>query len=159
VKTFTLRAFYNTQKYARNGFTLVELLVSVLIAVIACVCILGGILTCMYLNRLAFEYTVANNACIREAETIMQSSFYSVFATYNNTTFAVAGLPQALGYVYVNNTNPDLLQVWVSVCWRDVGSRVVGEDANLNGTLDAGEDNGNNRVDSPVQISFLMAAR
>ena len=39
-------------------------------------------------------------------------------------------------------------------------NRVIGEDKNLNGTLDGGEDsNANGRLDSPGQILTLMAQR
>jgi len=57
-----------------------------------------------------------------------------------------------MGVVYVDDTNPELLEVTVSVCWQQV-LRVIGEDKNLNGVLDAGEDtNGNGKIDSSVQL-------
>jgi len=145
---------------AKSGFTLVELLVSVSVVAVACVCILGAVLSTMYLNRLSSEYSLAKNACVREAEIISQDIFFNVVADYNNTTFAVTGLPSAVGVAYVSNANPDLLQVWISVCWRQLGSRVIGEDQNLNGIPEASEDTNNNgRIDSPVQLTFLMSAR
>ena len=52
---------------------------------------------------------------------------------------------------------PNLLNLHVAACWRSSG-RVIGEDKNLNGRLDAGEDaNGSGWMDSPVMISTLIA--
>jgi len=52
-----------------------------------------------------------------------------------------------------------LLQATVSVCWRQK-NRVIGEDKNLNGALDAGEDaNGNKIIDSPVELTTLIVNR
>lgn len=54
----------------------------------------------------------------------------------------------------------DLLQIRIVVSWMQKGGRYVGEDENFNGIMDAGEDvNGNNMLDSPAQITTLMAER
>lgn len=50
----------------------------------------------------------------------------------------------------------NLVSVEVLVCFR-VGRRMVGEDANFNGGLDAGEDqNGDNKITSPVSLRTLI---
>ena len=49
------------------------------------------------------------------------------------------------------------LLVTVSFSWRESGGRIIGEDLNLNGRLDAGEDkNGNGIIDSVVQFSSYI---
>ena len=54
----------------------------------------------------------------------------------------------------------DLYLVTVSVCYRTKGGRVIGEDANLNGTLNTGEDkNGNYVLDSPIQLTTYVAKK
>ena len=68
-------------------------------------------------------------------------------------------MPSNRGVVYVDDTDPELLRVTISVCWNQK-NRIFGEDKNLNGVLDAGEDKNNNGIiDSPVQIITLVANR
>lgn len=70
------------------------------------------------------------------------------------------------GRVYVNNIHPgttasttNLLRAKVVICWKDKGG-IIGEDKNLNGALDAGEDiNGNGEIDSPCQLETVMARK
>jgi hypothetical protein len=93
------------------------------------------------------------------AEEMRNSAFNRIVDDYSGLNFIVNDIPQSRGVVYVDDTNPELLQVTISVCWRQ-GNRVIGEDTNLNGQLDAGEvDNGNNIIDSPVQIVTIIANR
>ena len=50
----------------------------------------------------------------------------------------------------------DLLQIEVVVCFR-AGRRIVGEDQNLNGVLDSGEDtNSDGKLSSPVSLQTLI---
>ena len=50
----------------------------------------------------------------------------------------------------------DLLQIEVAVCFR-AGTRVVGEDQNLNGVLEAEEDiNKDEKISSPVSLKTLV---
>jgi hypothetical protein len=63
--------------------------------------------------------------------------------------------------VYMNDVNPDLLEITISVCWRQ-GGRVMGEDTDLDGNLDAGEDKSsplNGIIDSPVELVTRVANR
>lgn len=93
-------------------------------------------------------------------EEIRNHNFYRIYSDYDNTTFEVTGIEEAKGRVDVDNTDPDLLKITVTICWKQVGGRIIGEDLNLDGDLDTGEDsNGNEQLDSPVQIVTLMAKR
>jgi type II secretory pathway pseudopilin PulG len=50
----------------------------------------------------------------------------------------------------------DLLQLEVTVCFR-AGQRTVGEDTNLNGLLDSGEDlDGDRKLSSPLTLKTLL---
>jgi hypothetical protein len=102
------------------------------------------------------------NAAQKKIEEIRNYSFSDIYNDYNNTTFTVDEMPSgnSKGVIYVDNSNPDLLKLTVSVCWRQRGTLVVGEDRNLNGVLNTGEDlNGNNMIDSTVQLVTLIANR
>ena len=58
-----------------------------------------------------------------------------------------------------------LLEVVITVCWRQRDGRVFGEDGStdwtlLNGNIDPGEDlNNNGQVDSPAQLRFLLSEK
>jgi hypothetical protein len=53
----------------------------------------------------------------------------------------------------------DLLELTVSVCWKQKG-RVIGEDKDLDGVLDSGEDaNGNGMIDSSVELKTRWTNR
>ena len=72
-------------------------------------------------------------------------------------TFANANL-NGIGVSEVDNTNPGLLMVTMSFSWRQTNNRIIGEDTNFNGQLNAGEDkNGNGVLDSPAQlVSYIV---
>ena len=79
--------------------------------------------------------------------------------TICGTNFTVNNIPQNRGVVYVDDSNPELLKVTISVSWKQ-GNTVVGEDRNLDGSLNAGEDsNGNGILDSPVELTTLIVNR
>ncbi len=64
------------------------------------------------------------------------------------------------GAIYINTSNPDLLEVEVVISWQDKYGRIIGEDTDLDGTLDTGEDqDSNNRLSSPVTLTTLIAER
>jgi hypothetical protein len=87
---------------------------------------------------------------------IQETPFHSIFDTYNQKKFPLVGMN---GYIvtYVTPTASDLWTVYVSATWKDRRGRYNGEDVNLNGQLDTGEDkNGNNRLDSNVGFSTFI---
>ena len=85
-------------------------------------------------------------------------SFDNILTTYpNQTKFDVLGF-NGKGIIYVQSIDLRTLLVTVSFSWKESNGRVIGEDKNINGDLDAGEDlNGNFIIDSPVQIvSYIL---
>ncbi|MBU4343305.1 MAG: type II secretion system GspH family protein [Candidatus Omnitrophica bacterium] len=146
----------------KSGFTLFELVMAVAILVVAITGILAIFAKFIALNEDARNLTLALTACQDKMEEIRNSNFDTVFANYNATSFDPDGftLNEAKGAVYVNNTNPELLETYLSVSWRGISNRIIGEDTNLNGALDLGEDlNGDTRLNSPAEISTLMSRR
>lgn len=62
--------------------------------------------------------------------------------------------------ISVTDVDNYVKNVRIAVCWKGKGGRLVGEDLNLNGTLDASEDlNANNLIDSACVISSAVARR
>ncbi len=142
-------------KYS-SGFTLPELMISCLIIMPILV---GGIFTfiqCLELSELSGNMSTAILGTQTLISQIEDSAFNQIFSNYNNTTFSLSGLTGA-GVTYVDNSDPDLLKITNTFCWRQKSGRVIGEDKNLNGQLNAGEDsNGNGILDSPVQLATLI---
>lgn len=136
----------------RKAFTLVETLVATGVFLIATIGIMYSYLKCLELTEIGRNASIAVQAVKNEMEDIKNSNFTTLYATYNNATFTAAGI-NGKGVVYVDNSNPALLQVKVVFCWQQQNGRLIGEDADLDGVLDAGEDkNGNGQIDSYVQI-------
>jgi hypothetical protein len=51
-------------------------------------------------------------------EEIRNHNFYKIYQDYyNGSTFGVTGIAEAKGRVDVDNTNPDLLEITVTICW------------------------------------------
>lgn len=143
------------------GFTLLELMVAAGLVIVALSGLLAVFAHMITLNENSRNLTLAMAACQDKMEEIRDAAFSSI-SSYNGSHFDPQGFSasQAEGAVHVNNSNPSLLQVQVSVSWKTRSNRVIGEDKNLNGILDAGEDtNPNLMLDSPATINTLMAQR
>jgi len=143
-----------SKQYTKKaGFTLPELLIATLVFTISFAGILLGFLRCMELNELARHTSTAVNAVKSQIATIENTSFNQILANYNNATFSATDL-NGIGVSYINSLDTDLLEVTITFCWQEKNGRVIGEDANLNGQLDAGEDqNSNGILDSPVKLT------
>lgn len=153
-------------KLSGRAFTLIELLLA--FAILA-FCLMGILLT--YINMfvladLARDFTLVTNAMQAQLEEIKKTPFDNLLAL-NGNTFDIAGFSSgdAKGRIEVcdNTTCPafipysDLKRVRLVVSFRSRG-RVIGEDSNLNGILNSGEDTliSNNRMDSPSEIVTLI---
>jgi len=181
IKRLNIKAFTPLEKMrSLTGFTLSELMIAALVLVTILVGLLASYVTCFDLNETNRNTTSALNAAQEKMAEIRNWNFDTVCSDFNtdpDNKFTVFGMPagESMGvvYAYVDteyNTCPggfnctcnyDILRVVISVCWRQKGGRVIGEDTNLDGVLDvgAGEDtNGNGQIDSPVQlISFVTS--
>jgi hypothetical protein len=147
------------RRRAEKGFVLPEMLLATLIAAFALCGILLTYIACMDSIKISKNASIATSAAQGLLEEIRNKPFPQIVTNYNQLSFTVNGIPNSRGIVYVDDTNPELLLVIISICWKE-GNRVVGEDVNLNGLLDAGEDsNGNNIIDSTVKLVTQVANR
>lgn len=143
----------------RKGFTIIEMLIALAVLIVAISSILVTYMACFMLIDTIKNINIATNAAQGMVEEIRSSTFTDAVTNYNGLNFTVNDIPSSMGVVYIDDTNPELLEVTVSVCWRQ-RNRVIGEDANLNGSLDTGEDaNGNGIIDSPVELTTRIANR
>ncbi|MEI6438345.1 MAG: prepilin-type N-terminal cleavage/methylation domain-containing protein [Candidatus Omnitrophota bacterium] len=137
---------------SRAGLSLVEVLVSTSIILIAVIGILLCYIKAIELNAIGQGAVIASHAVKSKIEEIKSTNFAQIYSTYNGATFTTAGLT-GIGKIYVNNSSAHLLKVKIVFCWRMQGGRVIGDDKNLNGTADAGEHvDGNGEFSSYVQI-------
>ena len=114
--------------------------------------ILVGYMRCLDLSELCKNSSIAVQASKTQLETIKNTAFSQIKPTYNNVTFNAAGI-NGIGVSYVDDTNPNLLKITVTFCWRQSNRRIIGEDTNLNGAINGAEDkNGNGMLDSIVQL-------
>jgi hypothetical protein len=133
--------------------SLPELMVATTVFLIAVVAILFSYIKCAQLQDMGRNISLTTAAVKNKMEEIKDTSFSTIYATYNQKTFTTTGV-KGIGVIYVNNSNPDLLVVKIAFCWKQPTGLVIGEDKNLNGVLDAGEDkDGTGQIDSYVQIS------
>lgn len=144
---------------SKKGFALPEMLLAAVIAAFAICGILLTYITCMNTIKTSKNVSIATGAAQGLIEAIRSTPFPQIITNYDRLAFTVNNIPSSRGIVYVDDTNPELLLVTVSVCWRE-GNRVIGEDTNLNGNLEATEDiNGNNLIDSTVELVTQVVNR
>ncbi len=162
----------------KKGFVLPEVMLAAAIAAFAVCGILLMYITGMDLIRTSKNVSIATSAAQGVLEKIRVTSFpditsmifmvngvsYSPIVVNANLTrwsfpLPVNNLPTNRCAVYVNDIDPEFLLVTISVCWRQ-GNRVIGEDIDLDGALDTGEDaNGNGIIDSTVELVTQVANR
>ena len=145
-----------------SGFTLLELMIAAAILVVAIVGLLATFTGFLSLNENSRNVSLAIAACQDKTEEIRDSDFSALYSTYSSTNFEPDGFPvaDAEGNVYIDNTDPNLFEICVSVSWREHSNRIIGEDVDLDGELDIGEDlNSDGRLSSPAEIVTLMGAR
>lgn len=143
----------------KKGFVLPEALMATAIAAFAICGLLLMYVVGMDSIRTSKNASVASSAALGLMEEMRNTPFPDIVANYNGLKFSVNNIPTSSGVVYVDDADPEFLLVTISVCWRQ-GNRIIGEDANLNGELDAGEDaNGNLIIDSTVELVTQVTNR
>ena len=149
-----------------RGFTLPELLLAAMIMAIAFVALLGSYVTCLELNELASNTARATAACQSKMEEIITTDSAQIPGLFDRVAFDTPGLDgRGVSYIEVLSWEqpgvPKRLNATVSVSWRQRRGRIIGEDTNLNGQIDAGEDinPANNMLDSPVQLTTQILKR
>lgn len=145
----------------RRGFTLIEvLLVTMILAVVLCG-LLAIYANLFFLTDFLRDYTSATNAVQAKMEELRKDTFDSL--TVGSSTFNLTdyGFPfsDSKGVVEINSTSyADLKRIRIVACFKS-RNKIIGEDQNLNGILNQGEDTWivNNRLDSPVELVTLVA--
>lgn len=160
-----------------KSMSLVEVMVAGAILAFCLVGVLGAYASLFILADVARDTSLVSNAVQFEMEQLKKESFDTLDG-YNNRLFYVAYTSSDYTNVSITTTAPEaslliavgkitvqtittytkssIKEIRIVASFKSK-NRVVGEDANLNGDLDSGEDsNGNSRLDSPVELVTLV---
>lgn len=138
---------------AVSAMTLVELLIATLIMVPVCIAVMYVFLQCMEYNDLARNTSTALRVCQKTLTQMETTSFDQIAATYHQQSFTSTDL-SGRGVTYVDSSDPNYLKLTASFSWRQKNGRILGEDKDLDGVIDAGEDqNSNGMLDSPIMLT------
>jgi len=114
---------YATGLFNQKGFTLVEIALAMVILTVGILALLATITPSLYSEQTSREFDLAKTAAANKLEEIRGYDFATVYATYNNTYFAVTGLTAPAtqtnpGFINIDNSNPNLLDITVTITWQ-----------------------------------------
>jgi len=157
------------KKIDSQGLTLVELMIAVMILAFVLVGLLETYIVCLELIEISKNTSIAINNAQAKLEEIKNYSYSQIKTQYNKVPFDVTGITgKGVTYAFYCNNPSDcsdsypqtsLLEIIASVSWKQKNGKVIGEDKNLNGTLNVGEDTSpaNGILSSPAEILTLIA--
>jgi prepilin-type N-terminal cleavage/methylation domain-containing protein len=145
-----------------RGLTLIEVLIATVVLVVALLSTLGLLSHSLSLPQGNKDSTIALHEAEAMMEQICADDYLTIrqrYATVAQTPFTIANLT-GMGTVYANELPGainGLMRVKVVVCYRHK-NRIIGEDADLDGILDTGEDTilTNGELDSPCQLETVI---
>jgi len=149
---------------SKKGFTFVEVLVVVAILAVVVTGLIRLFVYCSDSSDMAGNKTLAVIAAQTKLEEIRDHNFASIVADYSfggtpGNSFALI-YSTGNGNIYLTQIDPNLLEVEVVVSFENKRRLVIGEDQDLDGVMDVGEDvNTNGKLDSVVTLSTLIAKR
>lgn len=148
----------------KQGFTLLELMFAVAILVT----VVSGMVRLFVFTSTQADIAGRKTIAVSEAQTKLEeirNTDYSLITTNYGSggtpgnTFDLS-LIDGKGVIYIDSSNAELLVLEVVVSWNNKYNRVVGEDQDLDGVLDAGEDaNSNGKIDSSVELITYLTRR
>ncbi len=135
-----------------DGLTLVELTFAAVLMILTFVGVLSTYIQCSNLTEISRESSTAMLAAKSRMEEIRNSTFAGLDGFHNTFVLDSGGIDGSV-VSYVDLTSTRVKQITISVSYVMKNGRIIGEDTNLDGDLDAGEDqNANGRIDSPIQL-------
>ncbi len=155
------------KRLSQNGFTLAEILFVVWIMAFVIVG-MGQLFIYVALQaEMAGNKSIAVSLAQGKIEEIRACSYKDITLTDFGSgdgmpwnVFVPTELNNGIGLVRIDSSDPELLGIEVIVSWIDKYGRILGEDLNVNGVLDSGEDvNGNSKLDSPVTLVTKFTRR
>ncbi len=144
-----------------KGFTLLELMIAAAIIIFCLAGMLATFVACLEMDETTKNMELALNSAQDVLEDIRNTPITSVESIYNGFTFQVPELAagSSQGYVYVDDSDPKLLDVVIGVCWQQKNSRIIGECINSGGAVSFSDGNGNGYLDSIAQLRTVVGMR
>lgn len=141
------------------GVSLLEVLVAAGILVIVLVGLFRLFIYCQELADLGRNMTLAVAEAQGKMEEIRNHPYADITADYASggtpgNTFNLTQV-NGKGVITIDASNNKLLGIKVVVCWQNHNGRVIGDDKDLDGVVDAGDANG--VIDSLVTIESRIA--
>lgn len=156
----------NIGRKTQRGFTLFEVALAMAVFALAASGSLSLFISCTRLTDSAGHITRMVERAREELENrIRRTDFESLddyfFITNDPLPLSLVCYVEGYDSVNPNNELNRLLKmVKIVITYRETSNRIIGEDRNLNGRLDDGEDtNGDNRISSPCEIVTFIARR
>lgn len=147
-----------------SGSFLIELVIAIAILIIVLIGYLQLFIYCFGQSETARNISIAITEVQGKLEEMRNHNFSDIVIDYGlggnpGNTFSLTQL-SGVGAIYINSTNPKLLTIELEASWRERGNRIIGEDVDLDGVLDTGEDsNGNGKLDSTVSLVSMITER
>lgn len=155
------------QLRSQKAIGLVEIMITILISIIAFISLLRLFIYWICLGKIAGGLTIAACEAQGKLEEIRNYSFHNFNKIVSD--YGPAGNPgnifnltqeNGAGVIYLNDSNPELLEIEIDVSLESWDGRIIGDDKNLNGIKDPGEDmDGDGKLNSPISLASLIAKR
>ncbi len=150
--------------YSRLAFSFTELLIAVSILSVVLAGMMEMFLLYSSLGETSSKTRLALTEVQNKIEEIKSTPFNSIVTNYSaggtlGNTFALSSL-NGRGVIDIDQSIEHILKVTINASFKVKNDRVVGEDKNLNGTIDVGEDvNSNSVLDSSVNVTTYVSKR
>jgi prepilin-type N-terminal cleavage/methylation domain-containing protein len=146
----------SVRKYT-SGFTLAELAIATAIFAIAATGILSVFISSAAISESAGDITSMINLAREEIEDSIKGTQFDNLGNYNKVFPNIPADTSLACYVSNHPAIANLKQATVVICYRGRSNRVIGEDSNLNGVMDSGEDLDNNgRLSSLSEVTYFI---
>ncbi len=137
-----------------------ELMLSAAILIIFLAGLLQMFIICQGLSEVARNTTFAISEIQSKWEVLRNRGFDAVRDLPLPDRVGNLGQLNGNYVIYIDLINSNLLEVRIVACWREANTRIIGEDLNLNGILDPGEDKDlDGFISSPATIVTLISKR
>lgn len=144
----------------RRGFTLIELMFTAGLLVVAFSGLVSAYISVGEMAETTKNYNLALGAVQQELEALRNSPLSaSVPVYYFNIPGNISGSLKNRGRVTIDASNETFYRVDVDMCWEQGHARIIGPCVDQGGILEFTSPNVNGDSTAPVQVTTYMAQR
>jgi len=121
----------------KDSFTLVELLITMVVAVLVLNGVIMSLVNSMVLNEYNQSFTYAMNISKAKIEEVLsrRSNFSGIVSTTGTLTAAANGIDGLYRIDVEDVVADELKNIKVAVCWKARGGKIIGDCALINSVL------------------------